>query len=752
MSDSTSSVITPHRGIEPLKQYPQWILWALAGSDKIPLSANTLEVGDTHAASFWTDYKTAFAVSKATGYKMGFVFTKNDPFYFLDIDHCVQNGEMTPIAVELLSQLQGAAVGYSSSGTGLHVFGRANVTDDRRVKEANGLFELYTHGRFVALAGESFNGDADSEHSTALSQIVNRYLPPRQRVTDSEWRNEPVEDWCGYESDDDLIAHALRSKSAASLFGGGVSFKDLWEANETALSSKWPSSNPTKAWDYNRADAALAQHLAFWTGNNSERIQDLMCRSALYRDKYEREDYLPRTITVATSMQTKFHQIPKKEDSSGELRAGMQYLTVPNQIKFFDGCVYVQALHKVWTSKGMLLKPEQFKVIFGGYIFALDALGEKTTKDAWEAFTQNRGYHFPKVFNIIFRPGMAPGEIYEDKGLSYVNTYFDRRGEPVAGDIAPFLSHVEKLLPDENDREILLSYLAACVQKIGTKFQWAVCLQGVQGNGKTFFYSALEYALGQINCHLVDPKDLKESNFNAWIERKLLVGIEEIRTGGKYDLADRLKPLITNERVPIQGKGSDQATGDNIANFLFFSNHKDAVLKTIEDRRYCVFYTAQQSLDDLLAAGMDDDYFEGLYKWAKNGGYAHIAKYLSERPINVRVRGRAPITTSTDEATRESLGALEQLFLECIDLEMYGFRDDFIIYSEAKMIASKLGKHSPKIISSALNNLNYVKHPALNNSDGKFQFNGFRTRIYVKKLSQNYLKNYNYLLNYFKIA
>src|SRR5574344_502509 len=61
-------------------------------------------------------------------------------------------------------------------------------------------------------------------------------------------------------------------------------------------------------YDSSMADAGLAQHLAYWTGNNCDRIFTLMWRSGLVREKWQREDYLQRTILRAVALQDKFYQ------------------------------------------------------------------------------------------------------------------------------------------------------------------------------------------------------------------------------------------------------------------------------------------------------------------------------------------------------------------------------------------------------------------------------------------------------------
>lgn len=740
-------------GIDALKKYNQFIVWHRESRpdgriDKVPVNPRSMLPEDAHNPAIWQPFDVATYTANALGdgYGAGFVFTENDPFWFIDIDNCAlpDGSGWQPHVHEITQYAPGAAIGVSQSGGGLHVIGSGTAPEDR-VCKAGKLFDLYTDKRFVALSGRGFNGDAATDCTPGLASIVQRWLQPITGVTQTGWTTEPVSEWNGPEDDDDLIQRALRSRGAGSIFGDNVTFKQLWEADEEALGKRWPCDHGYREYDYSAADAALAQHLAFWTGNNCERIQILMEQSALNRDKWEsRPDYLGRTILVAASKQTKFYRKTSRVshgtmviEKNPELRSGFQLLTVSQQLEYFKGCVYVLDLHRIRIPNGRLVKPEQFRAQYGGYRFGLDTANEITTKSAWEAFTESQGYQFPMVTDICFRPQLPPGEIVKHRGLTYVNSYTPRLGAQTYDSVEPFLEHVRRLLPVEADREIYLSYLAACVQKVGTKFQWAPVLQGVQGNGKTIFYSVIEYALGSAYCHQVNPMDM-DSRFTAWIEQRLIVCIEEMRMAGRYEMADVLKPLITNRRVPIQGKGADQRTGDNCANFLMFSNHLDAVVKTARDRRYCVLYSAQQSMDDLLRDGLNQVYFRKLFRWLElEGGNAAVAGYLATRPIVVDVLGRAPETSSTKEAIQNSLGIAEQIIMESIELEELGFRGGLIDSGAATRALSAQGKRiSPQATTRILNNLEYVSPPALRSSQGKVLVDGIRKRIYVHRMSE----------------
>ena len=168
----------------------------------------------------------------------------------------------------------------------------------------------------------------------------------------------------------------------------------------------------------------------------------------------------------------------------------------------------------------------------------------------------------------------------------YANTYFPLKVDRTPGDASPFLQLLQKILPDEHDRTILLSYLAACVQHVGTKFQWAPLLQGAEGNGKTFLATAVAQAIGERYSHFPNVLDMGGNGlkFTGWMEGKLFICIEEIFISENVDLSEDLNPYITNLRIEFQHKGAGQHMGDNRANYLLLSNHKDGIRKTRKGR------------------------------------------------------------------------------------------------------------------------------------------------------------------------
>src|SRR6185312_3680185 len=142
-----------------------------------------------------------------------------------------------------------------------------------------------------------------------LHQWLAEYFPPRPAAESAqEWTDKPVPEWSGPQDDTDLINRALRSRGAMAVFGGKASFADLYLGNADALSRAFPPQSDAWPWDRSGADIALANHLAFWTGNDCARMLRIMRSCKLYRDKWEREDYLPNTILRACASQREWYK------------------------------------------------------------------------------------------------------------------------------------------------------------------------------------------------------------------------------------------------------------------------------------------------------------------------------------------------------------------------------------------------------------------------------------------------------------
>jgi len=733
---------------DSFRPYKQFINWKLVDKGdgkklaKVPYNALHNVSIDPMIPGNWLTADEALLYSQY-GWGIAFIFTKDDPFFFLDIDNCLVDGQWSQMAQGLCRMFAGCYIEVSHSGKGLHIFGSGVYPEHSCRNEQYGL-EFYSEKHSAALTGEGAIGDANFNAQPAIDWLITNYFPPAtlQGAPLPEWTDGPCPEWHGIEDDHKLIEKALASKrSTAAAFGVSASFADLW-AGDISFHGD----------DHSFADAALCQRLAFWTGKDCARIDRLFRLSGLMRPKWDdsrgQSTYGAITILQAVSKCDKVYgECPPR--LVGALREGLQFLSVDQQIEYFAGCTYVTDRHRIVTPKGQFLNPDQFKAVYSGWVFALDNINGSSTPDPYKAFTQSQGYDFPKVDTTCFRPElpeMSPVE--EQGGLTMLNTWLKLDIKHHPGDASPFLNHLAAILPVETDREILLSFFAAAIQNPGKKIPWMPIIQGVQGNGKSMLIRIMEYAVGHRYAHRLNAADLAKNAlvFNGWLRGKLFVGIEEIYVPKRREVLEALKTYITEDRIEIQNKGVDQISGDNRANFAACTNYKDGVPKYRGDRRNCILFTAQQSEDDMVRMGWkykngnSTQYFAKLYKWLYADGFAivtHMLKtYQIKDQFNPFVEAvTAPITSSTLEAIACSQGNLEQDVMEAIDEGRSGFISPWISsFAYNRLIDERRQKISQNRRRQILVDMGYVPHPALR--DGRLTIlipsEGGKPRIYVK--------------------
>lgn len=750
--------------LAPLGAYRQFMCYVLTPSetkpgkmDKLPVSPHTGRVVTAHDSANWTDATTACRCAAEWGaaYGVAFVFTEKDPFFFVDLDDHFDPAtqQWTPLAQMLVQGFAGAAMELSQSGRGLHIIGTGQAPPHGKKNEPLRL-EFYTERRFIALTGTMAQGDASLDCTANLHYITEHFFPPNAGSANGDWSlsTEPVPEWCGPTDDADLIRRALNSRSAASAFGAGASFSDLWTANHDMLSKAFPDA--ARVFNASAADAALVAHLSFWTGRHGERIERLMQQSALVREKWLRDDYLPRTIAEILARPGEVLQDTPPEPPAVLIAAtgapnqtavtGNTFLSPEEQRNTFNGCVYVLNQNRILVPGGHLLKKEQFKVTYGGYTFAMDTLNERTTRDAWEAFTESQALRAPRAHSTCFMPTRPPGEIINDAGRSRVNTWWPANVVRKTGDVLPFLRHLEKMLPDERDRTIVLSYMAACVQYQGIKFQWAPVLQGSEGNGKSTLSACVAMAVGQHYTHWIKADDLA-SPFNGWIEDKTFVAVEELKSRDHAEEAiENLHVLITGGMgIQLQRKGIDQESKSIVANFLCTTNHRGAVRKTPDNaRRFGMFFMAQQTKADIDRDGMGGSYFPELQGWLRKDGFAIVSELLHTYPIPDEFNPattlvRAPHTSTTDSAIIESRGAIEQHIHEAVATDTPGFMGGWISSGFLDRLIGDTLRMGNKITlqrrRQMLLQMGYVLHPGLPEGrvNNAVQPDGKRVQLFV---------------------
>ena len=243
---------------------------------KMPYKTNGYRARSTEKADF-VDFNTAMRyVKNYNGIGLG-IF---DGFCAVDIDHCVKDGKLSDLANEIVNTFN-SYTEFSPSGEGVRIIFKAQGVDyDKQRYYINnhklGL-EIYVSGctnKYVTLTGNVIRDLPINDCSTELKLVLDYYM----KKGEDKKPESKTQDTTTYLSDDEVITKALNAKN-------GDKFRRLWSGNFDSSHSE--------------ADLALCSHLAFWCGGDTSQMDRLFRSSALYRDKWERDDYRENTLSTA---------------------------------------------------------------------------------------------------------------------------------------------------------------------------------------------------------------------------------------------------------------------------------------------------------------------------------------------------------------------------------------------------------------------------------------------------------------------
>ena len=214
----------------------------------------------------------------------------------------------------------------------------------------------------------------------------------------------------------------------------------------------------------------------------------------------------------------------------------------------------------------------------------------------------------PKVQRYAYLPGIVDRIVVESGGLQALNLWRPSEVVPEEGDPTPFIEHLRYLCTSEEEFDHLVRMLAFMAQKLGRKLKSAIVLVGPPGTGKSYIGHVMREILGAHNTAEVTSTEIK-SDYNPYVEAKSLVIVEEVLALGKIEIMNKLKPLITQPKVRINEKYVASYEIENRANFLFLSNHEDALFMDREDRRYFIVISDR--------APKKTEYYKRLWSWTR---------------------------------------------------------------------------------------------------------------------------------------
>ncbi|MED1821005.1 phage/plasmid primase, P4 family [Bacillus subtilis] len=259
---------------QELKNAPQWILWRSEERNgkktKVPYQIDGSMAQSSNKRT-WSTFATIMKFFNEQEYDgIGFMFSKDDPFIGIDIDHCVNDGVLSPFAQEIIQTIS-SYTEYSPSGEGVHIIAKGKLPlrgpGTGRKNIDKGL-EVYRHGRYFTFTGNSLDVGPVQERSEEIKTIFDKYLTEREEAKSVSARSQSGSDMSNL-SNKEIWERMFNSKN-------GKSIQDLF--NGQLING-----------DHSSTDMALCNHLAFWTDKDASKMDSMFRESNLFREKWDRQ-------------------------------------------------------------------------------------------------------------------------------------------------------------------------------------------------------------------------------------------------------------------------------------------------------------------------------------------------------------------------------------------------------------------------------------------------------------------------------
>jgi Family of unknown function (DUF5906)/Primase C terminal 2 (PriCT-2) len=194
-----------------------------------------------------------------------------------------------------------------------------------------------------------------------------------------------------------------------------------------------------------------------------------------------------------------------------------------------------------------------------------------------------------------------------------------------------WLDHIRKVFPD--DAEHIIKWFAHRVQRPQEKINHALVFGGAQGIGKDTILEPLKHAIGTWNFEEVSPQQML-GRFNAFL-KSIILRVSEARDLGdvdRFQFYDHMKVYTASppDMLRVDEKHLREHYVLNCCGVIVTTNHKtDGIYLPADDRRHFVAWS------DCVKEDFPPAYWNDLWGWYENGGYAHVAAYLSGLDISL---------------------------------------------------------------------------------------------------------------------
>lgn len=529
-------------------------------------------------------------------------------------------------------------VEWSPSGNGIHIIGYGPAFESFKPRDMG--IEAYASVRFFTYTGKEIHDAVPLKGIVPdLGPYVEKRLKPfvAERLRE---RGEPPYPHSGgggtgdvptdepeRRTDDEILTRLREIKGEAF-----IRLYDLGDYSDYLDQKGEP--------DESSADLALANMLVWRTQNHAQLKRLFMGAAIAKRQKIRTrfEDYVWNR-TLAKALRDRAVHIEKtrfrfKAIGDGTLNANDMRAPTMDENTMLASLVHVMANKTVvaFYTHPTFFRPTNVmaELLAHNKTEIIDGNGNVKSVDTFNLWKKSE--HRLVVQAVDFYPG--EGEFCTSvQGERALNLWRPRPNSPPPDwreRCKLFMDHVAFLVPEPDERERFLNWLAHIEQKPGVlPHAHYLMIATRQGAGRNALASILASVWRGSVALDFDLKGWLTSGFNGHLSRKLLAVVDEINEGGvvdRWDNSQKLKSMVTVRERLLNEKYGLQWYERNNVRWLLFSNHETALPLNDDDRRWNVIRNPGPKADP--------DYYTALYTAVDDPSFiASVRECLRTRNI-----------------------------------------------------------------------------------------------------------------------
>ena len=224
-----------------------------------------------------------------------------------------------------------------------------------------------------------------------------------------------------------------------------------------------------------------------------------------------------------------------------------------------------------------------------------------------------------------------------------------------------FLTFIREVICDNNTDvyNYVIGWIATMIQNPGIKNETALVLKGLQGIGKNRFTDILSELLSGYSAKNVTEISELTGTFNSIVEGRMLIVLNELKNCGEERLAnfDALKSIITDDCIRINEKNQPRRTAENVASFIFCTNHSFPVKIESGDRRYVVLNVNAKYKGNFK-------YFKQLMDSCTSDFYDNLLTYFSTYDLSEFNVREIPMTEAKQDIIAASRSPIDLFIMK----------------------------------------------------------------------------------------